>query len=344
MTEFSEAEFKEADLAPNTTLPPNLQLIIRDLGNDQEWNGRFRDALVDVIIACGRYMDLRLLDGVTVGFGYQEALDSVDLGRESAIEKRFTNLEEAVGVGKLLRVRRDGRRMGHVVIDGNYLDALVEPESAAFESSLNVMVHELAHVAILGWFEKHSPGIMLQPFQSCWLKGQLQDVANTIWEEYAACRLCLGIGGSAVEGNYIDIVERAAASGFSQARNHIKDYRVHGNVSQVFVDVAASIGNPLKYAAYLLGHLEGAAIEPDFSERCPVWSGSEFAEFHGLLLGALRRAWDTREEWGGLGGVDEIVEVIVGSFVKLGVHITFGDKDTPDRLDIPWRDDTIPDE
>jgi len=344
MTEPNDAESQEVDFLSNTTLPPDLQLVMQGLGSDQEWNGRFQDALVAVIVACGHRMDLRLLDGVTVGLDYQEALNSVDLGWESTIAKQVTNSEEAVGVGKLLRVRRDGRVMGHVVIDGNCLSALVEPESDAFETSLNIMVHELAHVAILGWFERHSPGVMLQPYRSGWLKGQLQDVANTIWEEYAACRLCLGIGGDSVEDNYIDIVERAAASGFSQARNHIKDYRVHGNVDQVFVDVAASIGNPLKYAAYLLGHLEGGDTEPDFSERCPVWSESEFVEFHGPLLGALRRAWDTREEWDGLGGVDEVVEVIVGAFVKLGVHITFGDKDTPGRLDIPWRDDTMPDE
>ncbi|MCS7921477.1 hypothetical protein N0438_33000, partial [Pseudomonas aeruginosa] len=50
-------------------------------------------------------MNLSNLDGITIGFDYDDALASVDLGYESTIAKQYTKQENLLGVGKALRVR-----------------------------------------------------------------------------------------------------------------------------------------------------------------------------------------------------------------------------------------------
>jgi hypothetical protein len=70
---------------------PSCQLSSRGLGDNQEWNDQFIRNFQEVLFTCGRYMDLSLLDGVTVGFDYDDALASVDLGYESTVAKQYTN-------------------------------------------------------------------------------------------------------------------------------------------------------------------------------------------------------------------------------------------------------------
>ncbi|HCR1820262.1 TPA: hypothetical protein ONB36_004193, partial [Pseudomonas aeruginosa] len=78
-------------------------------------------------------MNLSNLDGITIGFDYDDALASVDLGYESTIAKQYTKQENLLGVGKALRVRRNGEIKMHVVLNGHVLLDLVEHEPTSDE-------------------------------------------------------------------------------------------------------------------------------------------------------------------------------------------------------------------
>lgn len=314
-----DPEEQQAALPPSTV--PSCPLSFRGLGDNQEWNNRFVQNFQDVLITCGRYMDLSLLDGVTIGFDYDDALASVDLGYESTVAKQYTNEGGLIGVAKVLRVKRDGTIKVHAVFNANVVGALAE-EGEFFWPSVNLVAHELAHVQVISWFEAHSPGVMLAPYQGDWAIASLRDVAHTIWEEYAACRLSAPFGqGDVVAHGYAQTTELAVAGAMENAREAIKAFRLHGEVDQLLVEIAGRVANPLKMAAYLMGHTD--ALEEDFDAdgRLPITQASEFWPVLRNLLIALRAAWENRHAWHGIEGVDGIVEVVQQALRTAGVSL-----------------------
>jgi hypothetical protein len=334
---------QEEPLAPSS-VPPTCQLSLRGLGSDEEWNRRFLRAINDLVVGCGRFMDLRLLEGVTIGFDYDDALASVDLGYESTIAKQYTNGNGLIGVGKLLRVKRDDGIKCHVVINGECLLALADHEHELFWPTANILAHELAHVAVVAWFEAHSPGLMLAPHQGDWATAVLRDAAHTIWEEYAACRLSASFSsGEVVTDNYVTGLERSADGAISRAHESIKSYRTHHDVSRLLIEVSTPVANPLKMAAYLFGHLDGLECgEFDLEARCPVAASSEFGPLLVDLQAALRDAWDSRLDWNGLEGVDGIVRVIVAALAAAGAVVTLSQSGNGSRVDVPFSAETMP--
>lgn len=107
MTNDVEPE-TEDQAPPHCTVPPECQLSFRTLPDDAQWRDVFIETIRRLVEACGRAFDLSDLDGVTVGFDYDDALNSVDLGYESQTARGYTNTEGLVGVGKAMRVRRNG--------------------------------------------------------------------------------------------------------------------------------------------------------------------------------------------------------------------------------------------
>ena len=327
---------------PPSTVPAHVQLSLLGLGADTEWNQRFQQSLVDLIKVCGRFMDLQLLDGVTVGFDYDDALESVDLGYESATAKGYTNSNGLIGVGKTLRVRRKDQVRAHIVLNANVLSALADSNHEEFLPTANIVAHELAHVVILGWFEEHSPNVMLHPHAGDWATATLRDIAHTVWEEYAACRISAIVGSDVVEQRYAKSVDQSIQNAFSKAREQIKAYRLHGEVDQLLVEVAGSLSNPLKMAAYLLGHLDGTERDIALLSLCPAMRDSEFAPFIPNLLSALRDVWETRHDWSGLAGVDPIVQSLLEVFAQGGIIVTLSEDNPGSRVDAPFTAETMP--
>lgn len=328
---------------PDSTVPKDTKLAILGLGNDEFWNGSFQRALQTIIVNCGRIMDLRLLDGVTVGFDYRAALDSVALGYESAVAKGYTNSGGLIGVGKAMRVKRPDGTKVHVVLDGNYLGALVDQEHAEFWPTINIVAHELAHVAVTGWFEEHSPGVMLAPQQGDWAIATLRDAAHTIWEEYAACRLSAPFGDNdVVTGRYSSSLALAIDGAFDGARDRIKAFRLHGDTARLLVETATCVAQPLKMGAYLLGHLDGLGQDASLESICPTANSLGFSSLLGRLSVALRSAWDSRLTWSGLEGVDGIVEVIQKALADAGAIVSLQHEAPGSRIDAPYTAETMP--
>lgn len=340
---MSQSEPDHETPLPPCTVPSTCQLSFRGLGDDAEWNGRFQEAVRQLVIGCGRCMDLALLDGVTVGVDYDDALASVELGYESSIAKQYTNADGLIGVGKMLRVKREGQVKVHVVINANAICALADHEHEMFWPCANIVAHELAHVAVAGWLEEHSPGLMLSPHQGDWAIAILRETAHAIWEEYAACRLCARFNqGNVVRDNYAQGLEAASVGAIATARDSIKAYRLHADVGKLLVETSRPIATALKMAGYLMGHLDGSDGEFDLNTQCPIASSSEFAPVLPDLLDALREAWDKRLDWDGLEGVDGVVDVLVAALATAGAEVTLRNTEPGSRVDVPFTAETMP--
>lgn len=327
---------------PPSTVPSHVQLSMRGLGGADEWLQKFQASIIDITLTCGRFMDLRLLDGITVGADYEDALDSVDIGYESSVAKGYTKSGGLVGVAKTLRVKRDGEVRAHVVLNANVLTSLSDSDHEHFWPTANLVAHELAHVAIIGWFETHTPNVFLQPYQGDWATASLRDVAHTLWEEYAACRLSAMFGTEHVQAQYAESVDVSIGSTFQDAQNCIKQYRLHGDASRLLVEVTRHIATPLKMCAYLLGHLDGAKSTAKIADLCPELKASEYAEFIAPLRESFRKAWETRHDWEGLHGVDGIMSAVIPALAKAGIIVNLSDEPPGTRIDAPYTAETLP--
>ncbi|MCE5232771.1 MAG: hypothetical protein ABFC67_08585 [Mizugakiibacter sp.] len=334
-----DPEQKQDALPPSTV--PSCQLSFRGLSDNHEWNERFIRNFQDVLFTCGRYMDLSLLDGVTAGFDYDDALASVDLGYESTVARQYTNEGGLLGVAKVLRVKREGGIKVHAVFDAKVVGALAGEEICW--PAVNIVAHELAHVTVIGWFQAHSPGVMLAPHKGDWAVATMREVAHTIWEEYAACRLCAPLTqGDAVLAIYADSTELAVDGAMDKAREAIKAYRTHGEIDRLLVETTGRVANPLKMAAYLMGHADGQETDFDAEDRLPATRASEFWPLLPDLLTALRAAWESRHAWNGLEGEDGIVRVVQDALARAGAIVTLQQEPPGSRVDVPFSAATMP--
>ncbi|SEQ76010.1 hypothetical protein SAMN05216600_109156 [Pseudomonas cuatrocienegasensis] len=340
MTEDTQAAEQQL---PSCSIPASCKISFRDIPEGVEWKDNFISAVSDVVVTCGRFMNLSNLDGVTIGFDYDAALDSVDLGYESTIAKQYTNEGGLLGVGKSLRVRRDGAIKMHVVLKGSVLldMALQDLERDEFWAAANILAHELGHVQTASWLEDHSLGVMLEPHQGDWATSTLRDTAHTIWEEYAACRLSALISrGTLVTESYVQGLETSLEGAVDRARTIIKEFRMHGDVATLLVETGRETAMPLKMVAYLMGHLDGINEPVDVEQRCQV--ASDLTQHFDALLSALQDAWGKRTSWNGLASLDPIVEVIVDALRTVGIEVTLTEVPPGSRVDVPYRAETLP--
>lgn len=103
--------------------------------------------------------------------------------------------------------------------------------------------------------------------------------------------------------SYAQGLETSISGAVHRARESIKSFRTHVDVSQLLIDVSRAIAMPLKMSAYLMGHLDGLGVDLNLEDCCPSTHISELAEHFILLQQALRAAWENRASWDGLEGV-----------------------------------------
>lgn len=331
----------EPTLLPST-VPATTTMNLLGLGSDHEWNERFADTLRHVIVECGRLMDLRLLEGVTIGFDYDDALNSVDLGYESSIAKGYTNEDGLVGVGKLLRVRRDDGIKAHIVINAGVLHILAEREHPLFISTANILAHELAHVNVMLWLIEHNPSILLERAEGDWATYVMRDTAHTIWEEYAACRLSALISDDQVTESYAKNVGISLPGAVLRARECIKAYRTHGDRGRLLTETLIAIAKPIKMLAYLLGHLDGLDKETELKTLAPTCDGDELCAAIPAVHEALRTAWETRHNWNGMHDLDGIVGALQHAMEIAGIQLQLSEEGDGSMIHAPFTAATMP--
>jgi hypothetical protein len=327
---------------PPSTVPATATLNLLALGSDHEWKERFADNLGSLVVKCGRFMDLRLLEGVTVGFNYDDALNSVNLGYESSVAKGYTKEDGLVGVGKLLRVLRDDGIKAHIVIDAGVLQPLAELEHPLFPSTANILAHELAHVNVMLWLVEYNPEVTPAPLSSDGVVHAMREAAHTIWEEYAACRLSARISGEQVTTNYAKSVEISVPGAVQRAREGIKAFRKHGNFGRLLTETLTAIAMPMKMLAYLLGHLDGLDRETDLKTLAPACVGDELCPAVPIVHDALRQAWESRHDRQEISAVDGIVDALQKALEIAGVQLRLSEEGDGSMIHAPFTAATMP--
>lgn len=333
---------EESEL-PVSTVPGNVNLALMNFPEDEEFNQKFINEMKGAIIDCGRFLDLERLAGVTVGYDFDAALASVDLGYESAIARQYTNNGDVVAVAKAMNVRRDGKVMSHVVYNANAIDALVDPTHEYHLDALHIIAHEFGHVAELKWRDEAMPGLMLTRPEGEWVDVTLLQTILTAWEEYAACRMTGMIGDTeALKHRYAQEFDRAAGYSLARAQEQIKQYRTHADINRLLIDAGEPIAMPLKMAGYLLGHLDAIDATDSLEELCPTYAKSHLVTLIPALRAALRTVWDERDAGKGVAVFDPLKALMIQAYAAAGIELTPLSEGEGYYANVPFTAQTMP--
>lgn len=286
-------------------------------------------------------MDLGRLDGITVGFDFGEAVDSVELGFGSDRAKQYTNDGDFICVGKAMNVMRDGVVKSHVVYNANVIIQIMDPEDDDFSRAVHIVAHELGHVAELKWRDEGMPGVMLTYRSPDWVNAILLEAATAIWEEYAACRLTAPWGDAKQQRTgYADNYENAAENALTRANEAIRQYRHHGDIDKLLEEAGRHLAPPIKLLGYLLGHLDGIEDEIDLDDLCPKHISTIYQSLAPRFRAALRSIWETREDWQGIEVFDGLKSLALDLYGAAGMRIK--KRGEGHYVDVPFSHDTLP--
>lgn len=287
----------EAELQP-TSIPSDTKVSVIGFSNNELANS-FGKNLADALVEIGRIIDLTTLDGVTIGYDYDEALASIDQGFENAPPLSRTDTEALQGVAKAVDVVRGAEIKTHLIFGASALVRMVQsdPSEEDLASCVEIIAHECAHVQInahkVAHISEFRPGRIISDYKTA----VLAQVAGILWDEYAACRLVSenfkyssAHHSSGLITSLKDVRERANSG--------IRAYRSHGNLKRLLEDAGSELCLPIKMVAYLLGDMDGrrlswAEFEP--ARLAAIEAGYEkiFDDLHVKL----RSLWDNRQSW-----------------------------------------------
>jgi hypothetical protein len=293
---MTDAPANNAPENPGPSAP--LSFKVRLCGFDDEPQARvFGDLIGATIIDISRLLDVERLHGITVAYDYDKALAQLDRGYQAIRPLSRTADSRLLGVAMAVPVLRNGSVKAHLVLDARFVLPLQDETSEYFEQALYLVAHECGHIEDLKHRDESFPGTILQQQITKYEEAVLDPVASAFWEEYAACRAstALGSGQAAIyEQNFVSVLAAAR----DDANAAIRSYRWHADISRVLEEAGRPLCEPLRMAAYLLGHLDGLNQGWDAVPQArDAIAGSLYQIFIERLLAVVRDFWSRRGRW-----------------------------------------------
>ena len=285
----------ELDL-PAPTAPESFQVSIRGFADEPQARA-FANLIAVTVREISRFIDLERLDGVTVADDYDEALAQLDRGYQATQPLTRTADDRLLGVGMAPAVLRAGTVKGHLVFYAPVIRPLREDSGSQFRQALYLVAHECGHIEDLKHRDECFPGVILRQRISDGEDAVLDQLTAGVWEEYAACRISARFGpeqASIYENSFLSVLLAAR----DDANAAIRSYRQHRDINQVLEEGGSRLCEPLRLAAYLLGHLDGLDEGWNAALRArDVLAGSPYRSFVDRLTDVLRDLWSRRGHW-----------------------------------------------
>ncbi|WP_137391927.1 hypothetical protein [Rhodoligotrophos defluvii] len=246
-----------------------------------------------------------------------------------------------LGVAMAPAVLRDGVIKGHLVFHAPFVLPLERQEGDEFEQALYLVAHECAHIEDLKHRDICFPGTILQRQITDYEEALFEPIIGALWEEYAACRIS-AIFGAGQASRYEECFVGVTRDARSLANDAIRAYRLHGDLNRVLEEAGRPLCEPLRMAAYLIGHLDGRGEELDTAPQAQaVLATSASAPFVNQLREALRNLWSRRGAWTSPAEFQPLKEIATQVLAEGGMMLTRlpgGDL----HVDIPYTPETVP--
>jgi len=328
-----------ADLPP-ATAPENISVSLRNF-DSHERAENFGHVIANCVRTISRYIDVERLDGITVAFDYDAALAELDRGFEPRHPLRRTADDMNLGIGMAPSVLRKGVVKAHLLFYAPIVLPLEDPSGESFGQALYFVAHECAHVEDLKHKDLCFPRTILQREIPDPEEAILERVAGCLWDEYAACRAS-AVFGESQSLLYEESFTKVLATAQERANGAILAYRSHGDVDRVVSEAGAPLCEPLKLAAYLLGHLDGRLEDLDSTPRArDAVEASPYAPFVVRLHEILRLLWSRRSSWTSPAEFDPIREIARDVLADGGLVLERRSAGTL-YVHVPYRPETMP--
>jgi hypothetical protein len=335
-----ESQLSHEDLLSRPSSLPEVTVNLIGFASEQEAK-EVGNNILAVLHVLGIYLELERLEAITVAFDYAEALANIDCGGFKTKPKATEDIH-AVGVAMAVTVLRAPKPMKHLVMNASCARFLKDTADPNYRLALYLVAHEAAHVHDLARQDRTYPGIFGQAMQDS-REGFMFTVAQSCWEEYIACILSADYAPSSQTDNYEETFCSVFADVRKRGNAHIRRYRTGRDVMRLLDELQQEYGSMLKYAAYLLGHVEGlgqtlqAAAPRAFALiQESSWFAPLFGDFH-LQLKGLDESYG---KWSGI-EVFEPLKRTVSDVFKAG-GIEFQQKqDGTYYISVPFTYDTV---
>lgn len=274
--------------------PPRrrFSLTFHGPGRGKAWNRQLLAAIKTIVIERRRNLNLRKLHSITVGFDLDAMLrDHLATLQTSSAFLRSRRQGERVGTaGCVAGVMRDGRYVSRVFLDATHLVDLVDdPHKESYAA--NIVVHELAHVALDHWQTQPSWDYVSPKLRHDWRYEVLRYCTLRFWDEYAACRLSARFGDpKLVARNFVDCLFHHTAQ-LPRLRLYTRKHWQTHRAAKTFLKAVDSAATPLRSASYLMGHMDGLGMPVNVLDLCPTVRTTPLATCWPHLHQELQRVW-----------------------------------------------------
>jgi hypothetical protein len=318
-----EQTFEE--LTAGSTCPEVLNFSLKGFATEEQakemayWTNSF-------IKIIGTKLNLERLDGVTIAFDYPQALADLSRGYETTFVLKPSN-EFAQGVAMAPAVKRDGVIKTHIVFDGNVFIRFMNTEDEYWDWMHYQLAHECGHVHDRRAFDMAIPNLLLTKHDFGNELNKIRwELGEGCWLEYAASRLSADYYlGQVVhyEATFITTLE-----GLDDRADAIMDKFAEDNQGmECFWALCREYELILKFASYLLGHINGTGGDidtaPKFKEflQSNHWLSYRIIE----LDKAFDGLWDNYGKWKGVEDFYCLGELVLDAASRHGAFATASD-------------------
>jgi len=321
-------------------MPPDIIVSLRGFASE-EGAREFGHAVLGAVRVISGLINLERLDGITIGFDYDEALASVDRGKEG-LRPLSRSDGEVIGIAMSPAVLRDGVVKVHLLFSADYIAGILDGEATdAYRFALAVIAHECAHVEITKQRDLVFPGTVLQAHYDGYEAELFGQIADICWEEYAACRIAAPFSSGKID-DYTAGLGAVLSVARQRSNEAIRAYRIHADLNRVINEAGRALCEPLKVASYLLGHMDGVGLDwtglPAMRE---LVVGSDYADLIDDLRDELRLLWEGRDSWRSIAEFDMLRDVVRDCFESGGLFFSERAGGTA-HVAIPFTAETMP--
>jgi hypothetical protein len=255
------------------------------------------DALKEVLAQAAWTMGFDRLDGITIADDYARAVAAIDRGVSGLRSATARNDEYGTGIAQCVTIKRDGVLKGHVVVQSVVAHNLISENEADRAWAGYVLANQIVQADITKVFDDALPGVMLS--NTCRdLVAVRQTATDRAWIAYFASRATA----------HFDLDHLAEAQGQLMHALEIAwrvipqervAYQQSQDLDQLVGSTVSAVNTVLEIAASLLGHADGAGVDP--IEGAPDLASDLTSRELLAWLADYRRdlvwLWDRRGQW-----------------------------------------------
>jgi hypothetical protein len=292
-----EPELDYEEMTKNTTVPPNLNFCLKGFQSVEQAK-ELANWTFDFLKIIGAKLNLERLDGITIAFDYAKALAELERGYETKLVLTPSS-EFAQGVAMAPAVKRDGVIKTHIVFDANVFLRFMDTNDEYWPWIYYQLAHECGHVHDRHAFDQALPSLLLTLHDfGDELSKTRYELGDGCWSEYAASRLSAEYYPGQVA--HFEEVLLATQEGLDDRTAAIMAKFAEDNDGVwCFKSLCQEYERIMKFASYLLGHINGMGGEVDAAPKFKEFLDSKnwLSEYIIELDNTLDELWDNYGKW-----------------------------------------------